>query len=123
MMTREDIALEAAVLAAREFEHTIGAITFRLRIPKQSSVRSAYARMEDEPVVAKMADTLSLSLLWIRGATRRDLGLDSDDLLPETDFAAREYVAEHPAAADELVIELYRRMRERYERIEGDAKN
>ena len=68
-------------------------------------------------------DILAESVLSIRGATVRDLGLDGDEPLPETPEAAKEYLAEHLKVADALSTELDRRTHERMQRIEGDAKN
>lgn len=116
--------LRAQLNRAREFEHTVGNVTFRCRIPTMQQARRCYAKYDGpERLVAGMQDMLADSVLSIRGATMRDLGLDSDDALPDTQEAAREYLAEHIDAADELVSELSRRSQERQKVIEGDAKN
>lgn len=123
-MTPEDQALEARVNAARDFEHTVKNVTFRLRIPKKETVRSIYARLDPEVSNhEKYGAVLARALMGIHGATARDLGLGSDEALPDTPYAATQYVSEHPDVADVLAVELYRRMQERYERIEGDLKN
>jgi hypothetical protein len=123
-MTRADAELAALLAEVREFEHTLGDLTFRLRLPSKDAVRMTYARLGDgAPIEEKMGAVLKASLLWVVGATHRDLGLDRDDPLPRTAYAAAEYVAEHLEVADELVLELFRRLQDRLGEIEGDAKN
>lgn len=116
--------LRAILQRAREFEHTIGSVTFRCRMPTMAQARRIYARYDGPSrLVEGMQDMLAESVLGIRGATMRDLGLDGDEALPDTPEAAREYLAERIEVADALVGELSRRSNERQKKIEGDAKN
>jgi hypothetical protein len=119
-----DSELRALLNRAREFEHKVGTVTFRCRVPTMQQAQRIYARY-DGPArwVEGMQDIISESLLSISGATARDLGLDSDEPLPETVDAARMYLSEHIGAADSLADELKRRADERNAKIEGDAKN
>jgi len=120
-----DDELKSKLAAAREFEYRAGErVSIRLAIPSQDAIRRIYARHpSDVRLNEGMADTLTASLRGIRGATLADLGLAGEDALPDSALSAREYVAEHPALADELAYELFRRARERFDRIEQDRKN
>lgn len=110
---------------AREFEHTVGAFTFRLRMLSRGAVTRIYSRYEGPSAyLDAMAATLAESVLWVRGATTDDLGLSGEaELLPETPAAAREFLAEQTDIANQLARELSERMKARFDAIEGDRKN
>lgn len=122
-----DQDLRALLNRAREFEHTVGSVTFRCRIPTPERAKALFARVDAENQLGRLVEgsqaILADSVLGIRGATVRDIGLEGDDSLPDTPVGAREYLAEHIDAADDLWKELNRRTEERRVRIEGDAKN
>lgn len=110
---------------AREFEHAVGAFTFRLRMLSRGAVQRIYSRCDGPSAYLEaMAETLAESILWVRGATTRDLGLPGDPVpLPETQKAAREFLSEQTDIANQLAAELSARMKARFDAIEGDRKN
>lgn len=123
MISDRDLARRLA--AAREFEHTVGGVLFRLRTPSKAAIARIYARFEGPAAyVEAMAEVLSQSVYGISGATTKDLGLPGDvEELPDTPLAAREYLAEHAEAANEMAQELWQRASKRYDEIDGDLKN
>lgn len=115
--------LRALLDRAREYEHVVGAVTFRMRIPSTKQVARIYGRADGDYAEA-MSEVLSQSLLSIVGATTADLALPGEPQpLPDTPESAREYLSDHMPAATELAAELMRRYQERVSKIEGDSKN
>lgn len=124
-----DADLSRRLAEAREFQHTIGAVTFRLRVPARAEARLALLKYGGElkspgDWAAGNAGVLRESLLSICGATTADISLPGEpEPLPETPAGAWAYIAEHPVVLDALQEELTERTKARFESIEGDAKN
>lgn len=113
---------------AVEFEHKIGAITFRLRLPTRSQLRSTVLRhdglSDTASRVAAMAECALQALIGADGITTKDLGLPGDpEPLPNSATVARAYVADNLDALDELSDVLHERMNARQRALEDDLKN
>jgi hypothetical protein len=121
--------LERRLAEAREFEHTIGSLTFRLRIPTRTELRVIVIRHNGmgtpADAAAANADILAAALLSVRGdASTRNLGITGEaETLPETPEAARAFVSENLTEADMLIAVLSEKMTARSDAIEADKKN
>ena len=116
--------LRAMLEQAREFEHTVDGIVFRCRIPTMKQAQRAYARHQGPgQLVDTYADIVTESVISASGLTMRHLGLDSDEPVPATQWAAHAYLADRIDTSDALLKEISRRVDERQQRIEAAVKN
>lgn len=124
-----DREMIARLNQARDFEHTIGKVTFGLRVPTRSELRVTVVKHGGHlssagDVMASNAAIVQQSLLWARGATTADVGLPGDPApLPETSAGAWAYVSEHPDVLDALREALTDKTVARFDAIEADEKN
>jgi len=112
---------------AREFEHEVGGVRFRLRIPTRSELRGVvveFGGMADDASRVRAMDAVVMSaLVSASGVKASHLGIGGDeDELPATADVARAYVKEHLDALDELSNVLNDRMTKRSEALERDQK-
>jgi len=124
-----DDQLAQRIAQAREYERTIKAMTFRLRIPTRNEMRVMWAEARDGGGdaalrIAASFTILRTSLLSVRGATTADLKLPGDvEPLPSTLASALALVDHRDDLAMELNDELLEKMRVRNEELEADEKN
>jgi hypothetical protein len=116
--------LKGRLESARTFDHAIGHITFRVRLPSEAKVARIYATYRGATAnVDAMHDLLAASVIGMRGATLKDIALDGDDVLPDDVGFAMALLDERQDIAVELTNEIGKRLQERASRIEADQKN
>jgi len=117
--------------AAREFEVTIGAATFRLRLPTPFDERRCALALNrkdgelDEGAGAQwMRDLTAIALVGWQGVTVGDLLQDGDAAaLPFSREMAAALISRRIDILDELTPAFARVRDERRSKLEGDAKN
>lgn len=114
--------------SVREFDHTIGPLTFRLRLPTETDIHSIYVENGlDEKTIERIAATFAIAarcVLGVTGATTADLGLPGEaQSLPNTAAVARELLADRRDIAETLQNEITRRYAERKAMLDTDRKN
>ncbi len=124
--------LKARALKAREFDHSIGDLSFTLRTPSRHELRHAvhelgYRSLEGaEVALLQYALTVRHMVRW-EGVRVKHMGLDSaEDAMspvPLSADAVELLLDAHPDWADELGMQLLSRIRSRNVAIEGDEKN
>jgi hypothetical protein len=111
---------------AREFEHEVNGVRFRLRIPTRAELRGIVIEhggmSDDASRVRALAAIVLAALVSAAGVRASHLGIGGDDELPATADVARAYVQENLEALDELSNVLNERMAKRTEALEADQK-
>lgn len=125
--------LQARAQAAREFEHTIGDVTYRLRVPTRTEVLTAAQRSGAMRTQGDAAGYLLLQRATTEIAVIGWTGLRVRHLLPQdpdgnTPLAWEEgavplVLDAQPDHADELGEVIGQRLKARTATIEADAKN
>lgn len=128
--------LQQRALAARELAHTIGAITYRLRVPTQHEVLLAAQRCGATQAKADGASLLIMQravleqavIGWDGVRVRHVLPLDqaggeADSPLPWEPGAVPLLLDARPADAQALADLVTLRMAERAAAVEADSKN
>lgn len=121
-MDAKEIA--ARIEAGRMFTYTIAGVTFSLRRPDPSDIRQAFADADgDERIAARKV--LDRSLMgWDRMPASLLMPGGGDDAVPFDDLARKLFLDQHTGGyADELYVEIGRRVVERRRELEGTAGN
>lgn len=116
--------LKARIEAARLFTHTAAGVTFQLRRPDPAEMRQAYVDGKgDDRLAARLI--LERNLLGWDALPARMLDVDAgDEPVAYTEEARKLFLDEHTGGlADQLYIEIGRRVAARREQLEGTRGN